>query len=108
MNAGELDRSVELERASMSEDAYGQQVETWSSIGREPVKFIVGSGTERRTAAQESGRQSATFRMRSHGRTRSLSNVDRLSLGGTIYDIEDIAFDRPRKGWIEITGVTAR
>ena len=108
MNAGELDRSVELERASVSEDAYGQEIETWASIGREPVKMIVGSGSERRTAAQESGQQSATFRMRSHNRTRSLSNVDRLNLDGVIYDVEDVAIDRPHKGWIEVTGVSKR
>ena len=100
---GRRDQLVTLERATTSQDAYGEETSAWSTIGQEWAAIWYGRGSERRQAAMEQGAQPATFNMLSNPITRSLTLTDRLSHGGASWDIEGIAPDTPRRGEIEVT-----
>ena len=101
---GRRDQLVTLERPTTAQDEYGEERPTWSGIGQEWAAVFYGRGDERRQAAMEQGSQPATFQMLSNDLTRSLTLVDRIVHGGT-WDIEGIAPDMPKPGFIEITAV---
>ncbi len=110
---GERDEIVLLERATTTQNEYGEEIEAWGPLdgGPDPVKentkIYYGRGDERRQAAMEQGRQPATFNVLSNERTRSLTLTDRLTMDGVVFDIEGIAPDHPRRGELEITAVRA-
>lgn len=103
MRAGRRDQLVTLERATTGQDAYGEEISTWGSIGQEWAAVHYGRGSERRQAAMEQGQQPATFGMLSNPITRSLTLADRIDHAGAKWDVEGIAPDTPRRGEIEIT-----
>lgn len=105
MTAGRRDQLITLERATVTQDGYGEEVEAWASIGNEWAAVYYGRGDERRQAAMEQGWQPATFNMLANDRTRGLTLKDRLTLNGAVFDIEGIAPDTPKRGQIEITAV---
>ena len=106
MRAGRRDQLIELERASVEQDDYGEEVPTWSTIGMEWAGVFYGRGDERRQAAMEQGRQPATFQFLSNEITRALTLSDRIQHEGT-YDIVGIAPETPKRGMVEVTAVRA-
>lgn len=76
--AGTLDRFVRLERRSVTEDPYGGEVETWSTLADRRASVRFGTGQERREAAQEGSTLAATFRLRRDPATATLNTTDRL------------------------------
>ncbi|MBB3034051.1 head-tail adaptor protein [Alteriqipengyuania lutimaris] len=102
---GRRDKLVTLERATMAQNDYGEEVPTWSAIGQEWAAVFYGRGDERRQAAMEQGSQPATFGMLANPITLGLKVTDRIQHAGTVWDIEGMAPDTPRRGEIEITAV---
>lgn len=105
MTAGRRDQLISLERATVEQDSYGEEVSTWAEIGTEFAAVYYGRGDERRQAAMEQGSQAATFKLLSNTLTRSLTLTDRIVHEGANYDIEGIA--PMERGYIEITAVRA-
>lgn len=101
---GRRDQLVTLERYSTSQDSYGEDQQDWAQIGQEWAAIYYGRGDERRQAAMEQGKQPAVFQMLSNTLTRSLTLTDRIQFGG-VWDIEGIAPDMPKRGYIEIAAV---
>lgn len=104
MTAGRRDQLITLETATTTQDDYGEEISTWGTIGTEWAAVFYGRGDERRQAAMEQGSQAATFQMLSNPITRALTLKDRIQFGGA-WDIEGIAPDMPKRGYIEITAV---
>ncbi|MBX7496766.1 head-tail adaptor protein [Qipengyuania sp. 6B39] len=105
MRIGRRDQLVKLERATVTQDAYNEDVESWGTIGQEWAAVFYGQGSERRQAAMEQGQQAATFNMLSNPVTQGLRLTDRIAHAGAAWDIEGIAVDTPCRGEIEVTAV---
>ncbi len=103
MTAGARDTLITLERATTTQDDYGEEVSAWTSLGTEWAAVFYGAGAERRQAAMEQGSQAATFEMLSNASTRALTLKDRISFDGVAWDITNIAPDTPKRGEIAIT-----
>lgn len=103
MSAGARHTLISFQRATTTQDDYGEEVSTWTTLATEWAQVFWGRGDERRQAAAEQGSQSATFQVLSNGNTRSLTLRDRLVMDGFIWDVVGIAPDTPRRGHIELT-----
>lgn len=104
---GRRDQLVTLERATSSQDAYGEETPAWSTIGQEWAAVWYGKGDERRQAAMEQGSQPATFGFLSNPVTTGLRITDRIQHAGAAWDIEGIAPDTPKRGYVEVVAVRA-
>jgi SPP1 family predicted phage head-tail adaptor len=98
---------ITLARYTATQDAAGEEVQSWVPLGDERAQVVYGRGQERRQAATEQGEQAATFRMHSNARTRGLLVSDRITHQATSWDIEGIALDTPKRGLVEITATRA-
>ena len=101
--AGARRTLVIFERATSSRNSFNEEKPAWAEHGRARAQVYFGQGSERREAAQERGRQSATFRMLANATTRGVKMTDRLSALGSAWDIVSLAPDQPTPGEIEIT-----
>lgn len=93
MRAGLRSERIVFERATVTEDEYGNEILTWPgavlATRRARVRF--GTAQEKREAAQESGAQSATFEC---VRSTTLDGVtlrDRISYLDTYWDLTETA-----------------
>ncbi len=103
--AGRRDQIITFERATVTKDDYGEEIETWGVIATRDAEVYLGKGSERRELAMERGRQAATFGVSSDSVTRTVSLKDRIGYNGSPWDIEGIAPDTPERGWMEFTAV---
>lgn len=103
MTAGRRDQLVIIQRVTVTQDDYGEEVETWATLSEEWMAIHYGRGDERRQAAVEQGQQSANFQALSNTETRSVTLKDRLVLDGYIWDIVGKSPDMPKRGDIEFT-----
>lgn len=106
MTAGRRNTIITLQRASTTQDEYGEEVSTWADIGQEWAAVNYGRGDERRQAAMEQGEQPATFIVLDNALTRSLTLKDRIVADGQTWDITSSVPGRWR-GEQDITAVRA-
>lgn len=105
MNAGRRNQLIILQRYTAVQDELGEEVPTWSELGSAWAMVFYGKGDERRQAAVEEGKQSATFRVLATTLTRGVGIKDRISHLSSLWDIVGIApMDRTV---IEFTAVRA-
>lgn len=107
MTAGRRDTLIEFQGATAVQDEYGEETQTWDSLGYAWAAVFYGRGDERRQAAMEQGQQAATFQVLDNVVTRSASIRDRIVLGEDNWDIVGIAPETPRRGLIEFTATRA-
>ena len=106
MSIGRRDHLVTLKGYTVEQDAYGQEIQTATTLGQEWAAIFYGRGDERRQAAMEQGSQAATFQMLANPLTRALTVKDSIEFEGK-WDIKAIAPDMPKRGYIEVTAVRA-
>ncbi len=82
-----MNRRISIERKTVTADGYGGEVETWTELCAVAAEVLFGTGQERRTAAQESATQGATFRVRVSPLTASVTAADRIQFDGSTWDI---------------------
>lgn len=103
MTAGRLDRLVQFQRATLSDDGFGQ-VETFADYG-DPYfasKTDV-SDAERWRAGEVAATVTTRFVVRSCDFTRGLTPKDRISCEGRVYDI----FGIKEVGRLKLLEITA-
>jgi head-tail adaptor len=88
LQAGFRNQLVTFQRATVTEDDYGGEVDSWADIGQAWAQIQFGSGEERRSGAQVGSSQAATFSVLSNPLTRSLKATDRISYLGGDWDIQ--------------------
>lgn len=98
---------VTFQRATVTQDAYGEEISTWATLSQEHAQVFYGRGDERRQAAMEQGEQAATFQVPSNTNTRSVTLKDRISFDGSLWDIESKALDTPNRRKVEFTATRA-
>lgn len=84
--AGDRDRLITFQRATVSEDDYGGEEPIWGELEQAWAKVRFGSSQERREAAMEQASQVATFRVLSTTNLRTVTAKDRISWNG-VWDI---------------------
>lgn len=99
---------VTFQRATVTQDAAGEETPTWATLCQEHAQIFYGRGDERRQAAMEQGEQAATFQVPSNTNTRSVTLKDRISFDGSIWDIESKALDVPNRRHVEFTAARAQ
>jgi head-tail adaptor len=103
MTSGERDQLIALQRYTTTQDAYGEETQTWATLGTEWSAVFYGRGDERRQAAMEQGGQPAVFQVISNAQTRALTLRDRIVLDSVNWDIVGVApMDRAT---VELTAV---
>lgn len=107
MSAGRRDKLITFERATSTQDEYGEHAETWTEHAQEWAAIYFGRGDERRQAAMEQGQQAATFQVLANLDTLGVTLRDRIIAEGSTWDIVGIAPDTPRRGSIEFTATRA-
>lgn len=99
---GQLDRRVQIQVLSTTKDAYGGDVETWTTVRTESAKYNPGSGTERRIALQEQSELAATFTFHYSTLTKSMTpQSHRIVFDGGEWDIHSVV-ETMRGRWIEV------
>ena len=106
MTAGNRDTLITFQRATTTQDDYGEEVSTWGNLGTEWADVNWGRGDERRQAAMEQGSQSATFNVLDNPMTRTVSLKDRIVLDGQNWDITSNV-PAKKRGERDITAVRA-
>lgn len=90
MRAGELDRSIVIQAATTTQNAFGEPVETWVKIHTAdtlPAKVVPTRGSERFTAQQVVGESVVTFRIRWRD---DVTTLNRIVYDGRDWDITDV------------------
>jgi SPP1 family predicted phage head-tail adaptor len=105
LDTGALDRKIVIQRATVTDDDYGGEVEVWAEFCKCWARINFGRADERRAAAQEQASLTATFRVRQNAKTRAILMTDRIVYDGANWDItSNVAFDRTGR---DITGIRA-
>jgi len=103
--AGKRDKRVTIQRFTTTPDAYNEDIEEWADLATRWSAIYYGKGEERRQAAVEMGKQSASFVMLSDSVTKTVALTDRLFFKGDNWDI--IGISPMGRAEIEFTAVRA-
>lgn len=105
LDAGELDRRIVVERATIETDDYGGETKSWSQWCNPWAKVTYGRADERRQAAQEEASLAATFRVRANVKTSDIKTTDRIVYDNAMWDISsNVPFNRTAR---DITAIRA-
>ena len=96
---------IKFERATVTQDEYGEEIETWAEVFKEWARTFYGKGNERREAAADRSEMPITFSVLANINTRTITARDRIRYDALIWNIEGIA--PVTRGDIEITAVAA-
>ncbi|HEX8555774.1 MAG TPA: phage head closure protein [Sphingomonas sp.] len=89
---GQLDRRITIQSGQAVRGALGRETETiWADHCKAWARVLFGTGQERREAAAEGASQSATFRVLSSAKTRTVTERFRILFDGRAWDITSIA-----------------
>lgn len=105
MNSRHRDRLVTFQRAGITQDDYGEEIEAWADIGQAWAQVFYGRGNERREAAADRSEMPITFLTLSSALARSLTARDRILFDGLVWNIEGTA--PTTRTEIEITAMAA-
>lgn len=108
MNAGDLDRRIQLRRYVLSDDGFGQ-TETWADHGTPlPASKTDISDGERYRASEVSALLSTRFVVRWSAFSTGITPKDALICDGVLYEIVGIKEVGERRRWIELTCATGQ
>ena len=85
-NAQELNTKVELQRRTITEDAYGQQIETWTKLADMFAKVEPLVGREYIAGGAEASEVKLKVTIRFYA---GLTATDRVVIGGDAFEIVD-------------------
>lgn len=91
MNAGERDRLLTFQRATVAADDYGGATPTWAAYTTAWARVRFGLAGEQRQAAQEGGQQTATFECVPTALLLAVALKDKILFDGSDWDITEVA-----------------
>jgi SPP1 family predicted phage head-tail adaptor len=102
MHAGEFDHRITIMRATMTANAYNEQIPTWTAYAELWAKRIDATAGESIRAAQISAQITAHFVVRWSAESATITARDRVTLeGGLNYDITGVR-ELQRNAYLEI------
>ena len=96
VRAGRLDRRLTLQRRTLTENDYGEAVETWTDLATVWAEKIPVRGAERYAAMQTVAEVDTRFKIRYR---TDVSHLDRVVCAGTTYDVKGVLEIGRREGW---------
>lgn len=102
MQAGRLDRRIQLQSYTTTQDGYGQPVETWSTYATVWATVRDQSGREFLESAQIDGQTATMFTIRYRS---DVAYQHRILYGSDYYDIRSIQYPEDRKRYVTIMAV---
>ena len=92
MRIGKSDRRIKVQRYTTSTNAYGERVQTWSTLLTVWAELMkAGEGmTERITTNQDMPVQRVRFKIRSSSDSRGIKADDRVLYNSKYYNIQGI------------------
>ena len=105
MTSRHRDSLIKVERATVTQDDYGEEIETWAQAFQEWARVFYGRGNERREAAADRSEMPITFSVLANINTRTITARDRIRYDALIWNIEGVA--PVTRGEIEITAIAA-
>jgi SPP1 family predicted phage head-tail adaptor len=102
--AGQFDRRITIRRATVTANAFNEQIETWSDLATVWAFRRDASATERYRAQEVGAEISVRFKIRYSSQVADVNPRDRLVIGGREYDITRVTEPegtRNRWRWIE-------
>lgn len=88
MKAGQLDRTIIVQRSTSTLNGYGEAAETWAPVATLRARLVTLSADELITGAGQEAASTVTFEARfADGITVS----DRIDYAGATYDIKAVA-----------------
>jgi SPP1 family predicted phage head-tail adaptor len=91
IHAGTLDRRITLQRATLSQDETGQEIEVWSTLATVWASWRRASARETLAAAEIAAAVTDIFEIRWWSGVSDLNPNDRIQYAGRTYDIADVA-----------------
>jgi SPP1 family predicted phage head-tail adaptor len=99
MLAGPLDRRIALRRSTKTQDATGQEIETWSTLATVWASRRRASSRETLAAAEVSAAITDVFEIRYDSSWGDISPLDRVEFEGRDYDIASVDEIGRREGF---------
>jgi SPP1 family predicted phage head-tail adaptor len=87
MKAGKLRQQITIERASQTQNEYGEIVEGWETVGTFPASVEPINGREYFAAQAVQSEVTTRIRMRYKP---GILVTDRVTHGGTVYNIQSV------------------
>ncbi len=103
MRAGALDRRVTIERYTVTQDEYGEQIETWAPLAIVSAQVVQQSGREFLAAEQVQAEVRVLFRTRW---IEGVQETDRVSYGDRLHNIQEVK-ELGRRDGLELMTVAA-
>lgn len=86
--AGPLDRRIVIERATSTNNAFNEPVETWATYATIWARRLDASDGEKYAAGQVGSFLYAWFKFRSNPTTKAIKAADRVSYDGATWQIQ--------------------
>lgn len=102
IKAGDLDRVVRIERASVAVNAFGEDVLSWAELASVWAAYWPVSDGEKWRAGMVESRRIARFTIRYSAAVADVGGEDRLVHGGAVWSITGVK-EIGRRRWLEIT-----
>lgn len=87
MTSSRRDKLVSIQRATVTQDDYNEDIEAWAEVRKEWARVRYGNAAERREAAQTQSARSATFDLADNALTRGLTAKDRIAWDGIDWNL---------------------
>ena len=104
MRAGDLNRRITIQRVSVTQDEYNNDVETWEDFCTVWASYEPLSDGERLRAGERAAEASARFQIRHSSQVADVSAWDRLLFGCVVHNISHVKEIGRREG-IELTTI---
>lgn len=91
MNAGERDRLITVQRATVTTDDYGGESPSWADVEQAWAKVRFGLAQEKREAAQQNASQVATFEVVPTTALLGTRLNDKIVFDGSDWNITEVA-----------------
>ena len=95
MRSGRLDRRITLQRKTVTENSYGEPVETWKDLGTVWAEYLPVRGAERYASMQTVGEIEIKWRIRYRP---GLTPIDRIVYKGHTHDVTGLIEIGRREG----------
>ena len=94
-----------FERATITQDAFGEPDKTWSTLTTQWAMVAPLRGAERRNAAETMAEVTTRIVTRNNATISSLAPGDRATWGGHTYDIKAVIARDHRRSELEILAI---
>jgi len=102
MLAGQLRHRITIERATLTQNAFGEQVQTWATLATVWARVEPITGKERFAALQTQSDVDSRILCRYYSTLAALAANDRITWGSKTYDIRSVVNTEERNKELQI------